>query len=115
MWILLAAVVFAQAPFSEAWEEPASSDQDSENNGALQDVLDQAVGERVDSAPELVTPDLPDPTWEALIERAPLTFATQIEQPLVVGQDEQNWAAGPDLVLLPDGSVYWVEVKILHS
>ena len=115
MWILLAAVVFAQAPFSEAWEEPASSDQDSENNGAHQDVLDQAVGERVDSAPELVTPDLPDPTWEALIERAPLTFATQIEQPLVVGQDEPNWAAGPDLVLLPDGSVYWGEVKILDA
>ena len=102
MWILLAAAVLAQDPSSEAWEEPVSSEQDSASQD-LQDVLDQALGGTTKEA-ELLTPELPAPTWEALIERAPLTFATQIEQPLVVGQEEADWAPGPDLVLLPDGS-----------
>ncbi len=113
MWILLAAAVLAQDPSSEAWEEPVSSEQDSASQD-LQDVLDQALGGTTKEA-ELLTPELPAPTWEALIERAPLTFATQIEQPLVVGQEEADWAPGPDLVLLPDGSVYWGEIKILDA
>lgn len=121
MWILLAAAALAQTQpaSSDAWEEPASAtaEESSETaKDALQDVLDQAMGEDEPEAdPELVTPELPDPTWEALIERAPLTFSTQIEQPLVVGQDEATWAPGPDLVLLPDGSVYWGETKILDA
>ncbi len=125
MWTLLAAAALAQtqpAPSSDGWEDPSAPAEEAQDeaNDALQDVLDQAMGEgpAADGDPVEATavgPELPDPTWEALIERAPLTFSTQIEQPLVVGQDEATWAPGPDLVLLPDGSVYWGETKILDA
>ncbi|MED5371184.1 MAG: hypothetical protein VX899_09235 [Myxococcota bacterium] len=125
MFLLLFAAALAQD--SDAWETPAdpataapaSETQDGEGLESLEpdpidDLLDQALEGDTPEPTEPVV-DLPDPTWEALIERAPLTFATWVEQPLVVGASEAEWAPGPDLILLADGSVYWGETKILDA